>query len=432
MALRWRYGNWYIRLWSGGTEHLLATGLTSKQEAKRVEHSVRQTLKTGCFVHLDDLERKLCQQVFARENSPLPASLGTVAPDPTEAAQSENDAISKEDLTLWDAVQLMLNSPVIKTRPNGDRHEEILIHHVIPYFRPERLIQTIWIPEIEMFLENMSFKGYAGSTVNKCKAALSLMFKELLKHRLVDATPVTLVGRVSEKDGERDVYISYADFTAIVERTPLWVQPILWFLYMTSARANEALCLTPRHVDLKARIIKLRDHETKNRRAKRIPIHKDLLPIIAPLVEGKPSDAPLFSSNKRLTARIDSIRKPWKNAIEKLIADLDSDNDRKLHPDLKHVTVKDIRHCAATNMQRSGVEEDLRETILGHSTKGKTIKMRYISINDAQLLKAIDMTTFDHGKTEIYITRLALARKKKNPAVGAAGSKKEKRPGRRS
>jgi integrase len=185
---------------------------------------------------------------------------------------------------------------------------------------------------------------------------------------------------------------------------------------MTSARANEALCLTPRHVGLEARIIQVRDHETKNRRPKRIPIHKELQPIIAPLIEGKSLDAPLFMSNKNLPARIDSTRKPWNKAIDEAIEDLGLD------PDLRHVTVKDIRHCAATNMERSGVPEVLREAILGHSTKGKSIEARYIAMSDKDLLKAIDMVSFDHGKTEIYITRLALARKKKKPAVSATGS----------
>jgi integrase len=364
---------------------------------------------------LDDLERKLCREVLVREKIPLPSSLETVPPD-LNAAPESKDNIGKDDITLWDAVKLMLESPVIKAKSNGDRHEEILVHHVIPYFRPERLIRGIWIPEIEIFLENMRGKGYAGSTVNKAKVALSVMFKELMKHRLVDANPVSLVGRISEKDGEREVYVCYTDFTAIVNRTPPWVQPILWFLYMTSARANEALCLTRRHVDLGARIIQVRDHETKNRRPKRIPIHKELLPILERLIEGKSLDAPLFVSNKGLPARIDSTRKPWNKAIDEAISDLGLD------PDLRHVTVKDIRHCAATNMERSDVREVVREAILGHSTKGKSTQGRYIAVSDEDLLKAIDMTTFDHGKTEIYITRLALARKKKNPVARTAGS----------
>ncbi|MGO9567397.1 MAG: tyrosine-type recombinase/integrase [Desulfomonilaceae bacterium] len=423
MALRWRYKNWYIRLWHGGREHLLATGLTSKQEAKRIENSVRKALKTRNFGHLDDLERKLCQQVYALEGAIQLPVLQAVSPD---LASEDGNVIDKDELTLWDGYGLMLNSPAIKANSNSDRHEDIFIRHVIPYFRPERLIKDIWVPEIEEFLANVSAKGYAGSTVNKCKAALSIMFRELLKHRAVDSSPVSLVGRVSEKDGERDVYVSYADFTAIVKRCPQWLQPILWFLYMSGARANEALALTPRHVNLKARIIQLRDHETKNRRPKRIPIHKKLLPILAPLIEGKPLDAPLFVSNRGLTARIDSTRKPWNKAIDEAIAELGLD------PDLKHVTVKDIRHCAATNMERSGVPGDRREAILGHSTKGKSTQARYISIGNKELLKAINMTTFDHGKTEIYITRLALARKKKNPAVASTGFNSGSRPGRNS
>jgi intergrase/recombinase len=70
------------------------------------------------------------------------------------------------------------------------------------------------------------------------------------------------------------------------------------------------------------------------------------------------------------------------------MAEVAPDVDRRIDPDLKHVTVKDIRHCAATNMQRSGVPAVVREAILGHSAKRKTIESRYISISDAEITES--------------------------------------------
>jgi hypothetical protein len=41
---------------------------------------------------------------------------------------------------------------------------------------------------------------------------------------------------------------------------------------------------------------------------------------------------------------------------------------------------------------------------MGHSSRKKTVAERYGRISDEELLKAIDMMTFDHGPTEIVVT----------------------------
>ena len=254
MALRWRYDNWYVRLWFRGQERLLATGLTKKQEARSVERAVRGALKSGDFNLLDDLERRICAQVYVLSGEEPPSPLRS----DSVAAPAWVEDVEGEDLTLWAAVEIMMAAPTVNGNANRERHEQVLAHHIIPYFGPQRLIKTIWVPQIEQYLAFRKAKGAAGSTIAKDKAALSVLFRELIKHRLVQNNPVKLVAPVSEVDGEREVYVSRGHFMAIVERSPTWVQPLLLCLYMTGMRANEALILTPAHLDLKGRIIRLR------------------------------------------------------------------------------------------------------------------------------------------------------------------------------
>lgn len=409
MALRWRYGNWYIRMFHGGKEHLLSTGLSSKQEAKRAEKAVKWALKNRDFRRLDDLERRLCEQILVSSGEVLPQQQrGT-----TKAASLEPEQDEQEDLTLWDAVEIMMRSPAVTSSPNCERHQQVLAYHIIPYFRPHRLIKDIWIPDIEQYLAHRRSQGAAGSTIAKDKAALSILFKELAKHRLIEANPMSFIGPVDESDGEREVYVSKADFESIVALCPVWVKPIVLCLYMTGMRANEALVLTPEHVDLEKRIIRLRKEETKERRGKRVPIHRLLVPVLEELVDGRALDALLFLSSRKGVARIDSVRKPWKTAIEEAIS------HERVGEDLRHVTVKDLRHVWITNAMRSQMSEIIREAIVGHSLRKKTVEARYITVSDKDLLDAIDGMTFDHGKTEIHIARLAL--KKKNPAAATTG-----------
>jgi integrase len=418
MALRWRYGNWYIRIRHGGKDRLLSTGLTSKQEAKTVENSVKAALRSGDFRRLDDLERTLCEQLLSLS--------GAVIIEPDESSskraptrpETESEKIEQDDLTLWDAVEIMMKSPVVAGSPNCDRHQQVLADHIIPYFGPGRLIKNIWIPEIERYLAHRRSEGAAGSTIGKDRSALSILFRELVKHRRIEANPMEFVGPVDESDGEREVYVSKNDFEAIVARCPHWVQAIVLCLYMTGMRANEALVLTPEHMDLEKRIIRLRKDETKERRGKRVPIHKLLVPVFEELMEGKAPDASLFMSSRHGAARIDSVRKPWKAAIEKLIWEREKTN-QEISKNLRHVTVKDLRHVWITNAMRSQVPDIVREAIVGHSLKKKTIEARYITVSDKDLVDAIDRMTFDHGKTDIHIARLAL--KKKNPTGATAG-----------
>ena len=178
MALRWRDHNWYIRLWFRGQERLVATGLTKKQEARSVEKAVRHALKSGDFRLLDDLERRICGQVHELSGQELPAVL---RPD-SVAIPAWVEDLGGDDLTLWAAVEIMMGVPAVNANGNRERHEQVLAHHIIPYFGPQRLIKTIWVPEIERYLDHRKAEGAAGSTIAKDKAALSVLFRELIKH----------------------------------------------------------------------------------------------------------------------------------------------------------------------------------------------------------------------------------------------------------
>jgi hypothetical protein len=87
-----------------------------------------------------------------------------------------------------------------------------------------------------------------------------------LRTRLIEGNPMSFIGPVDESDGEREIYVSKANFEAIVTQCPHWVQVIVLCFYMTGMRANEELVLTPEHVDLDKRIIRLRKDETKEKR----------------------------------------------------------------------------------------------------------------------------------------------------------------------
>ncbi len=56
------------------------------------------------------------------------------------------------------------------------------------------------------------------------------------------------------------------------------------------------------------------------------------------------------------------------------------------------------------------MDPEIREAILGHSSKQRLVAERYGRISDLELVNAIDSMTCDHGKTEILVA------KRKSPA----------------
>jgi hypothetical protein len=49
------------------------------------------------------------------------------------------------------------------------------------------------------------------------------------------------------------------------------------------------------------------------------------------------------------------------------------------------------------------MDPEIRESILGHAGKGKSVSEGYGRIGDQELIKAIENKTFDHGSTEIVV-----------------------------
>ena len=93
----------------------------------------------------------------------------------------------------------------------------------------------------------------------------------------------------------------------------------------------------------------------------------------------------IFLHNGGAVSHRDELRWCW----DKRIINLDFD---------PFPVFSDLRHTWKTNARRFGMDEEIREAIMGHWYKAKGINERYGVISDNELIRAIDLTTFDHGK----------------------------------
>jgi integrase len=117
----------------------------------------------------------------------------------------------------------------------------------------------------------------------------------------------------------------------------------------------------------------------------------DLVPILEEVMKVQALGAEnVFLHNGAPVTHRDQLRWCWDRKATKV----------GLEP---HPRFHDLRHTWKTNARRSGMHPEIQESILGHSTRQRSVSDRYGRISDKELLDAIDLMTFDHGETEIWV-----------------------------
>jgi len=375
-----RYGKgWRIRFRPYGDRLINLTVATRDQwQARRIEKDILLACKTSDYSGLSIEAKEAVLRMFENQKWELPAEL-QVQEEPAE------------ELTLWKAVEIFLNYPDIMTSRNRPRAIQAL-SHVVRILGKQRSIKDIWIPDLKMYHAQRQSEDAANSTVNREMSALSRLFTVMCELRIVNVNPCRLVKRLSEKSGYREAYLSYDDVSRIADRCPSWYQSVIWIAYYSGMRRGEILNLKWSQINLQRRMIYLTADDTKEGSRKRIPIHSELGLVFEKLgrIRSLQTDIVVLVDGHILGNS--SIDNPWKRAMGKL-------QWEKPCP-----RFHDLRHSWKVNALRSGIDYEIRETIMGHWNKGKGVTERYGYIDAQALVDAIDRMTFDHGETHIWAT----------------------------
>lgn len=359
-------------------------GIKSKRQSLIIQTLIENACRTGDYGILTGESRAACIRLFTRKSWELPPELGG-APKALEP---------QGELTLWRAVEMFMTSPEIVEAPGKWRYK-ISIVHLVEYFGKDRPIKEIWVPELKTYQHKRTREGAAADTVNRELSCLSRIFVTLGEHRLIEANPLRLMKSLSAKAGERQVYLSLEDVSKIAEKTPVWYQPLIWTAYYTGMRRGEILGLKRSQVNLRTRIITLAPTNTKECHWKRIPLRGEAVDIIHKALRVAPLKSDLIfrivdSAGVR-PILVDSAHNCWPRACNALNW---PDPRPRYH---------DLRHTWKTNARRSGMDPEIREAILGHADRARSVSERYGRISDAELINAIDGMIFDNGTTEIYV-----------------------------
>lgn len=219
--------------------------------------------------------------------------------------------------------------------------------------------------------------GYALQV--RLKTFWGQVFKYALEHDIIQKSYVEFVKTRDKDEGTKRTDIPAED------RKKIWkaadagdtaAKIAIVYIY-TGFRASELLDVKKADVDLEARIM-IGGLKTSAGKDRRVPIHKDLLPILkeAMQTEGEYLFSWQDKSGKWKKYNYTTFIKNYWNT---LMARLGMDE----------YTPHYCRHTCATMLREANVAEDIRKLILGH--KNEDITDRYTHHPDSMLLEAIDL-----------------------------------------
>jgi integrase len=265
-----------------------------------------------------------------------------------------------------------LKSVVDDMKANGRRSvadtQRIITLHLLPYFGTERRLATIGAADIKAYVTHRLQQDAAAATVNNECAWLRRAFR--LAMEMGDVLTVPRF-RLLKENNTRRGFFEHAEFEAVRERLPQWLQPVVRFAYITGWRVpSEVLTLTANQVDLDAGVVRLEVGTTKNGEGRQFIVTSDLKlmleeqlasierlktqGVITPYVFHRPDGT-----------RIKDLRGRWATACK----------DAGVPGRLLH----DFRRTAVRNLERAGVPRSVAMSMVGHKTEA--IYRRYAIVD---------------------------------------------------
>ena len=378
MSITIRGNVYYLRFRLFGQSLSVRTSATRKKDAQAIERDLLVAIRIGDCSWVDPAVRETIIRLYDNRQWEYPHGL-ILADDKRKSVKPE------PLLTLWRAIELTFNHPGIKGTPKTHRYKDFAFH-LVKKMGKNIPMANIWAREILQYQVERQNDGASNSTINKEVYFLSKVYGVLTELKLVHENPCKLVKSLSERSGQIEAYIGYDDYCRMDREAPHFFQPILATLYMTGMRRNEVLNLRRSDLHMDKRLILLGSQATKEAKRKRVPIHRELLTYVqqALSVQSLRDDHVFLRDGKFVTP--DQVRKAWTKITSGMVP------RPRLH---------DLRHTFKTNCRRSGIDLEIRESILGHALKVKDVSSRYGRISNEEFVRAIDQLTFEHGETEI-------------------------------
>ncbi len=257
-----------------------------------------------------------------------------------------------------------------QNRPRTYRDRRHLVRMLKKHI-PDMPLTSVNQLAVERFKHARGDEGVKPATINRAVA----MFKHFITRATAEGWLPESIGRAArgvallKEPPGRVRYLIDEEARDLLGALRPDVRDVVITALMTGMRRGEIVGLKKSALDLAAQVFKLT--ETKTNKARYVPIHDSLVPILRQAMDRSPSDYVFTNlAGRPHTHRVGAI---FRRTVEKL--------------GIKDLRFHDLRHDFATKLRRNGMGLDLIATLLGHSTLAMT--QRYAHLGREDLRAAI-------------------------------------------
>lgn len=256
------------------------------------------------------------------------------------------------------------------------RNQKYLLDGLVRNFRG-RYLHQITTLQIKQYLAQRS-KSVKASSVNKDLTMLKSMYNRASEWKvLYDHNPPKSIKKLPEHN-ERCRWLTEQEQERLLSHCKGMTRMIVLIALKTGLRWGEIVNLKwvpsakSNYVDFENDTIFVHESLAKGKKSRHVPLAGSVKQALMDFPQR--SESGYIFVNPKTGKRIDNIKRSFRTAVQK--ANID---DFKFH---------DLRHVAASQLVRNGVDLYVVQKILGHSTPRMT--QRYAHLRDDQLREAID------------------------------------------
>jgi integrase len=229
------------------------------------------------------------------------------------------------------------------------------------------------------------------ATINRECATLRRMFSLAIEaEKLARRPKFNMLGGEKVRQG----FVEHEDFLRLVAELPEHLKPLVEFLYFGGWRKSAARNLEWREVDMRGRTARLKAEDSKNGEPWVLPLSGRLWEIIQERAKARRLDCVyVFHENGK---KIGDFRKGWQTACVAAglgaFAKKEEGEQKKKRQRKKYsgLIIHDLRRCAARNLSRAGVGEQIAMRVTGHKTS--SMFRRYRIIDESEIREALEKT----------------------------------------
>jgi len=268
-----------------------------------------------------------------------------------------------------------------------------------------RLISDIKPVDLENYQAKREGQGKAPATIDQEIRKVKAMVFKAFDNDLVSGDVIKTFKRINKllKPGSdiRDRVLTPSEFKALKKHSSGHTRGVVMMGYYTGMRKGEIVNLTWDKVDLRQRMIRLEQSDTKDKEKRNIPICDELYQMLVSMpnrIQGSGMDNHVFQFHGK---PVGDIRTGLKKACKR--ANIEYGRFIK-----GGFIFHDLRHTFNTNMRKAGVAESVIMDVTGHSTREMFDRYNTIDEDDTRqavgqlstFLKSVDHPVDQVGKIE--------------------------------